>query len=86
METVAERDDRFRIMAGDDSSEPTQRGQRIIGRQQHAARGEAGTLFEMEVGDNQQALLFSVQRAGEVGREGHISDADPGNAHVVDIL
>ena len=38
---------------------------RVIGRQQHAARGEAGSLFQMQVGDDEQALLLPEQRAGE---------------------
>ncbi|MET4835649.1 hypothetical protein ABIF44_005056 [Bradyrhizobium japonicum] len=72
-------------MAGDDSSETAQRCQRIVRRQQHTARGEAGPFFQMQIGDDEQALLFPEQRTGEIGCEGHITDGDFGNAHVFHI-
>ena len=53
-----------------------QRRHRVIGRQQHAARGKAGAFFQMQVGDDEQALLFPEQRAGEIGDERHVRDRD----------
>jgi hypothetical protein len=47
-------------------------------RQQRAAHGEAGAFFEMQVGDHQQALLFPVQRAGQVGMQGDAGERDGG--------
>ncbi|MGY4301164.1 hypothetical protein ACVWXN_009259 [Bradyrhizobium sp. i1.4.4] len=78
VKTVAERDDRSGIMAGDDGSETAQRCQRIVRRQQHTARGEARPFFQMQIGDDEQALLFPEQRAGEIGVErdaSHIQSA-----------
>src|SRR3954465_13021202 len=83
VKTVAERNDDSRIMAGDDSSEPTKRGDGVVRRQQHPAHGEAGTFFQMQIGDDEQALLFPEQRAGKIGRERHAADADIRNAHVL---
>ncbi len=45
-----------------------QRGDGIVGRQQHAAGGETGTLLQMQIRDNEQALFFPEQDAGEIGR------------------
>ncbi len=69
VKAVAERDDRTRIMAGDDSSETARASPAYRRRQQHAAGGEAGAFFQMQVGDDEQALLFPEQRAGEIGGE-----------------
>ena len=76
MKTVAERDHHARIVARDHGGKPAQRRHGIIGRQQHAARGEAGAFFQMQVGDDEQALLFPEQRAGEIGDERHAGDID----------
>ena len=65
VETVAQRHDDARRMAGDQSREPRQRCGRVVGRQQHAARGEARAFFQVEVGDDQQAFLGPVERPGQ---------------------
>lgn len=64
VKAVAERDDDSRIMAGDDGSEPAQCGERVVGRQEHAAGGEARAFFQMQIGNDEQALLFPEQGAG----------------------
>ena len=76
MKAVAQRNHHFRIMAGDGSSEAAQRGDRVIGWQQHAARGKTRSLLQMQVGDDEQALLFPEQRAGEVGHHGDACDRE----------
>ena len=69
MKTVAERDHHARVVPCDHGGEAAKRRHRIIGRQQHAARGKTGALFQMQVGDDEQALLFPEQRAGEIGEK-----------------
>ena len=81
MKTVAERDHHARVVAGNDGGKPAQRRHRIVWRQQHAARGKAGTLFQMQVGDDEQALLFPEQRAGEIGEQRHIGNRNGRRAH-----
>ena len=76
VKAVAERYHHARIMPRDHRGKAAERRHRIIGRQQHAARGEAGALFQMQVGDHHQALLFPEQRAGEIGDE-----SDPGDVN-----
>ena len=71
VKTVAERDHHARIVPGDHGGEAAQCRHGIVRRQQHAARGEAGTFFQMQVGDHEQALLFPEQRAGEIGDQRH---------------
>ena len=63
VKAVAERDHDARIIMRDDSREPRKRRLGVIGRQQHAAGREARALFEMQVGDDEQTLLFPEQRA-----------------------
>ena len=67
VKAVAERDHHARIVPRDDGGKPAQRRHGIVGRQQHAARGKAGAFFQMQVGDDEQALLLPEQRAGEIG-------------------
>ncbi|WP_271571656.1 LysR family transcriptional regulator [Bradyrhizobium sp. CCBAU 11386] len=56
------------------ASKPAERRDGIVGRQQHAAGREARALFQMQVGDDEQALLFPEQGAGEIGGERHTSN------------
>ncbi len=72
METVAERNHHARVMPRDDGGETAERRHRVVGWQQHTARGEAGALFQMQIGDDEQALLRPEQRAGEIGNECHV--------------
>ena len=67
MKTVAERDHHARIVPRDHGRQPAQRRHGVVGRQQHAARGKARALLQMQVGDDEQALLLPEQRAGEIG-------------------
>jgi hypothetical protein len=71
METVTERDHHARIVTRDHCAELRQRRRRIERRQQYTTPGEAGSLFQMQIGNDQQLLLFPEQRAGDVGGEGH---------------
>ena len=74
VKTVAERNHHARIVPRDHRRKPAERRHRIVGRQQHAARRKARALFQMQVGDHQQALLFPEQRAGEIGDQGDAGD------------
>ena len=69
VKTVAERDHHARIVPRDHRGEAAERRRGVVGRQQHAARGEARAFFQMQVGDDEQALLFPEQRAGEIGEQ-----------------
>lgn len=40
----------------------------------------------MQIRDDEQALLFPEQRAGEIGGKSHVADGNCGHAHVVDIF
>jgi hypothetical protein len=83
VKTVAERNHHARVVPRDHGGETAERRHRVIGWQQHAARGEAGTLFQMQVGDDEQALLLPEQRAGEVGDERDVSNHDLRGAHLL---
>ena len=74
VKTVAERDHHARIMMRDHGGEPAKRRDGVVGRQQHAARGEARALFQMQIGDDEQPLLFPEQRAGEIGEQRDAGD------------
>ena len=78
MKAVAERDHHGRVVPRDDGREAAKRRHGIVRRQQHAAGGEAGALFQMQVGDDEQALLFPEQRAGEIGDKRYAGDLDSG--------
>ena len=80
VKAVAERNHHARVVPRDHGGQPAQRRNRVVGRQQHAARGEAGAFFQMQVGDDQQALLLPEQRAGEIGEEDHICNRNFRNA------
>ena len=80
MKAVAERNHHPRVVPRDDSAEAAERRHRIVGRQQHPAGGETGALFQMQVGDDEQALLFPEQCAGEIGDQGHARDTNGGDA------
>ena len=76
MKTVAERDHHARIVPRDHGAETPERRHRIVGRQQHAARGKTRAFFQMQVGDDEQALFFPEQRAGEIGDQRDARDID----------
>ena len=67
VKTVTERNHHARIVPRDHGGQAAERRRRIVRRQQHAALGETGTLLQMQVGDDEQALRFPEQRAGEIG-------------------
>src|SRR5207244_2949995 len=48
----------------------------IIRRQQHAAGGEAGAFFQMQIRDDEQTLLFPEQCARKIGDHGDAGDGD----------
>jgi hypothetical protein len=74
VEAVAERNHHARIVPRDDSRKPAQRRHRVIGRQQHAASGKTGALFQMQVGDDEQPLLLPEKRAGKIGEKRYVCD------------
>ncbi len=80
MKAVAERNHHARIMPRDHGGEAAECRHRIVGRQQHAAGGKTGALFQMQIGDDEQALFFPEQCAGEIGDHGHARDINGGNA------
>jgi hypothetical protein len=78
MKTVAEADEARNLVLLDDVEQPFQSGARVVGRQHDAVPGEARAFLEMEVGDDEGALLGPEERAfgerqqrraGEVERE-----------------
>src|SRR4029077_4750791 len=77
----AERDHHFRIVARDHHGKTAEGSGRIVGRQQHAARGKAGTFFQMQVRDHEQALLLPEQGSGKIRNKGNAGDIKGGNAH-----
>ena len=63
---VAKRDDEFRIVAGDDGGKNGQRRQGVVRRQQHAAPREGRTLFQMQIGDDENAGIRQIERAERI--------------------
>jgi hypothetical protein len=76
MKTVAERDHDPRIMPHDHGRQTSQRGGGIVGRQQDATGGEAGTLLQMQIRNHEQPLLFPEQRAGKIGGKRNSGDIE----------
>ena len=76
MEAVPQADDGLGIVALDGRRQPRQRRRRVVGRQQAAAGGEARPLFEMKVGDRQEAARRPEQRPGQVGAKIGAVEAD----------
>ena len=69
VKAVAERNDTTRRVALDEPGEPRQGRRRVVRRQQHAARGEGRTFFQMQIGDANKFFVRPVQRAGRIGDE-----------------
>jgi len=76
VKTVAQGDHRLRIMPRDHGAEAAEGGDGVIGRQQHAAHGVARAFFQMQVGDDQQPLLFPIKRARQIRRQRDAGDGD----------
>ena len=70
MKTVAEADDNSRPVVVDHRLEPQQRRHRVVGRHQHAAPRQRRALFEMQVGDAEQAEVREKERAAAVAERG----------------
>jgi hypothetical protein len=70
VEAVAKADDGFRALVMQQQGEPLEAGASVIRRQQGAMPGEAGPLFEVEVGDDDGAAARPDQRAARVGGPG----------------
>ena len=78
MEAVAERDHASRRITHDQPREPGERRRGVIGRQQRAAPRKAGSFFQVQVGDDEQALVRPIQRAEAVGMQSSARDHDRG--------
>ena len=76
VEAVAQRDHHAWRVAGDEEREPCQGRRGIIGREQHAARGEARALLQMQVRDRQDALFVPVERTLAIGGDHDPRDGD----------
>ena len=76
MKAVAERDHSAGIVVRDHGGKPLQGRNRVERRQEGAARGEARPLFQMQVGDDEQALRVPHQRTGEIDPQ-----RGPGDVH-----
>ena len=74
VETIPECDDRAGLVVSDHGGEPTQGRYRIERRQQGAARRVARAFFEMQIGDDKQALLIPHQRTGEIDAQREAGD------------
>jgi hypothetical protein len=70
MKAVAERDQEARGVTFDQAREPRQRCRGIERRQQHAARRESRSFFQMQIGDDQHLFVRPIERAGGIGRQG----------------
>ena len=66
VKTVAQADDPVRRMAGQHRLHPLERGGAVPGRQEGAALGVGGALFEMQVGEHDGPPLRQDQRTGTV--------------------
>ena len=66
MKAVAEADHDFRPVVVDHRLEPQQRRDGVVGRHQHAAPRQRRALFQMQVGDAEQAELREIERAAPV--------------------
>src|SRR5262245_28331424 len=64
MEAVAERDHAGRRHGADHLMQSLESGARIVGRKQHAERGEGCALLEMKIRDEKSVLGFPIERAG----------------------
>jgi len=71
MEIVAERNDHFRVVAGDDGREDIERRDRIVGRQHHAATGEGSAFFQMQIRDDEHAGFRQVEAAERIADGQH---------------
>jgi hypothetical protein len=80
VKAVAERDHGARIVSRDHRAQLRKRRGGIERRQQHAALREAGTFFQMQVRDNEKALVFPEQRAGQIGNKDNACDGDGWNS------
>jgi len=76
MEAVAERDHGARVVMGDNGGQYRKRCRGIERRQQDAAHREARAFFQVQIGDDKQALIVPVQRAGQIGGERDVRDCD----------
>ncbi len=84
MKTVAECNHHARVVPRDDSGKATECRHRIVRRQQHAARREAGAFFQVQIRDHEQALLFPEQGAREIGNQAHVRDVQRRSSNDID--
>jgi hypothetical protein len=47
--------------------QPRQGRRGVVGRQQHAAGGEGRAFFQMQIGEDEQALFRPIERPGAIG-------------------
>lgn len=66
MKAIAKTDDALRRPALQDRSQPFDRRSAVIGGDDRALTGEGRSLFEMEVGNHQQVLIWPDECAGAV--------------------
>ena len=78
MKTVAEADHDLRPVVVDDRLEPQQRRGGVVGRHQHAAPRQRRALFQMQVGDAEQAEVREIERAAPVAERGLAGHRDLG--------
>ena len=70
VEGIAQRDDALRRVSPRERGNTRQRGARVVRRQQLSAPREARTFFQMQVGEDQRALVGPIERAEAIGVEG----------------
>ena len=86
VKTVAERDHHAGIVARDHGRKTAQRRRGVVRRQQHAARGKARAFFQMQIGNDEQVLLFPEQGAGGIGKQRDAGDIENRRAQCPIIL
>jgi hypothetical protein len=85
VEIVAEADNDGGIVPRDDGFQHLERGERIVGRQHHAAAREGGALLQMQVGDDEQTGFRQVERAERIayGLDAGNDGAGTGGAEIL---
>ena len=69
VEVVAECEYAARRVIADQTGKPHQCFRGVVRRHQHAAGGEARSLFQVQISDNEQPVFRPIQRAGGIANK-----------------
>jgi hypothetical protein len=81
VEAVAESEDEAWLVAAEQQGEAIERGVRVPGRQELALAGIRGALFQMQIGDGEQAGGGPEQRSGRVQHQALAGEMNGGGDH-----